>query len=68
MMVVLPAPVWPTMATVCPGSTRKETSRSTHSSSFGFGTAVIGEPDIAEFDFAAQGVEQRFRVARRERW
>ena len=30
-MVVLPAPVWPTMATVSPGSMVKETSRSTQS-------------------------------------
>src|SRR5579859_4015890 len=33
MRVVLPAPVWPTIARVWPGSTRKETSRRTQSSS-----------------------------------
>src|SRR5258708_40028098 len=37
MSVVLPAPVWPTMARVWPGSTRKETSRRTQSSSPGLG-------------------------------
>ena len=31
----LVAPVWPTMAKVCPGATRKETSRNTQSSSAG---------------------------------
>ena len=54
MIVVLPAPVWPTMARVWPGSTRKETSRRTQSSSFGVRAAVIGEPDVAELDFAAR--------------
>ncbi len=55
--MVLPAPVWPTMATVCPGATRKETSRRTQSSSAGLGFVGVAEPDVAEFDFAARGFE-----------
>ena len=57
MSVVLPAPVWPTMAMVWPGATRKETSRRTQSSSVGFGLVGVAEPDVAEFDFAARSVE-----------
>jgi hypothetical protein len=33
MMVVLPAPVWPTMAAVSPGAMVKETPRRIHSMS-----------------------------------
>ncbi len=58
MVVVLPAPVWPTMATVWPGSTWKETSRRIQSSSAGIGVAAIGEGDVAEFDFAADAAER----------
>ena len=42
MIVVLPAPVAPTIATFSPGSTRNDTSLSTHS------FALVGEPDVLE--------------------
>ncbi len=69
MSVVFPAPVWPTMARVCPGAMWKETSRKTQSSSFGIRAAVVGEPHVAKFDFAARsGKSQRsFRGRRGQR-
>ena len=69
MSVVFPAPVWPTMARVCPGAMWKETSRKTQSSSFGFAPPVVGEPHVAEFDVAARsGKSQRsFRGRRGQR-
>ena len=67
MVVVLPAPVWPTMATVWPGSTRKETSRRTQSSSLGLAPAAIGEGDVAELDFAAHDAELASRADGRRR-
>ena len=50
MIVVFPAPVCPTIATVSPGSIVKDTSRSTQSSSSAF---ALASPelfvDLAEF-------------------
>ena len=47
MSVVLPAPVWPTIAIVSPGAIRNVTSRSTQFS------LVISEPDVVKFDARA---------------
>ena len=64
MIVVLPAPVWPTMASVCPGCDA-EGNIAQHPIFFlRIGAAAIGKPDIAEFDFAAH-VRQGLRLGRR---
>ena len=40
-MVVLPAPVWPTIAAVCPGSIVKETPFITHSTGIAASSAGV---------------------------
>ena len=71
MMVVLPAPVAPTIAQLWPGSTVKETSRKTPRVTFVLVLNIIDiitKPDVSEFDSTFDFGERNRRVCDLERF
>ncbi len=67
MRVVFPAPVWPTMASVCPGSDVERNVAQNPVVILGIRAASVSEPHVAEFDVAARIGKLQRSLGRRRR-